>query len=165
MASGDISRLRELFSYNCETGCITRNVSAGSSVAGSQVVSKSAHGYVRTKVDGEFIAGHRLAWALHYGEFPSLDLDHINGEKTDNRISNLREATRSQSQINRGQMRNNTSGFKGVNWNASEGKWMARCAAQGKRKHLGYFENLSDAVAAYQSAAKIIHGNYARQGE
>lgn len=160
----DVEFLRGLFDYNCETGEIVRKVAAGSSSAGRPVFSKNAHGYLRTKVNGKHIAAHRLAWALHTGSFPKSDIDHINGDKEDNRFANLREADRSQNQINRGLMKNNTSGHKGVNWNASEGKWMARCAAYGKRIHLGYFNNIADAVAAYKDAASKLHGQFSRQG-
>jgi hypothetical protein len=105
---------------------------------------------------------HRLAWAFVNGEFPKSDIDHVNGIKTDNRIENLRLATRSENQCNRGKHANNKSGFKGVNWNQSVKKWAARCMVNGKRTHIGYFDDVALAAAAYQQVAVSLHGRFFR---
>jgi hypothetical protein len=115
------------------------------------------------KVEGISYLAHRLAWAFVNGEFPESDIDHANGIKTDNRIENLRLATRSENQCNRGKHSNNKSGFKGVNWNREAKKWAARCMVKGKRTHIGYFDNAVLAALAYQQLAASMHGAFYKE--
>lgn len=91
-----------------------------------------------------------------------MTVDHINGNSLDNRRANLRQATHSENMRNVGLTRANTSGAKGVHWLKAASKWQARIRHQGKRIHLGLFENLDDARAAYQSAAARLHGEFCR---
>jgi len=101
---------------------------------------------------------HRFIMSAPQG----LEVDHINGNGLDNRRSNLRLATRAQNQHNRGLNRNNKSGFKGVVWYPRYNKWLSVIIVDGQRKHLGYFSELEDAVAAYQEAALRYQGEFAR---
>lgn len=162
MAAGDLDRIKEMVSYDPATGDIRWRASAGTVKRGSIAASVSALGYGRVKIDRKHYAAHRIAWALAHGQFPESDLDHVNGVRTDNRIENLRLATRSENQCNRGANKNNTSGQKGVNWNHGVSKWVARCAVNGKRRHLGYFDDLTAATLAYKQAAAEMHGNFFR---
>ena len=91
-----------------------------------------------------------------------MTVDHINGNSLDNRRSNLRQATQSENMRNVGLTCANTSGAKGVHWLKSASKWQARIRHEGKRIHLGLFDNLDDARAAYQSAAVRLHGEFCR---
>jgi len=94
-----------------------------------------------------------------------MQVDHVNGEKADNRRCNLRIATNSHNLCNRGANANNTSGFKGVTWKEHAGKWMAFINLHGKQKHLGYFDTAEDGARAYNEAAKKYHGVFARLNE
>jgi hypothetical protein len=93
-----------------------------------------------------------------FGYIPDgFNLDHINGNKTDNRLCNLRLATNSQNQQNRPAPQNNTSGYRGVTWHKSANKWMARICHNGIRKTLGFFETAEEAYEVYKSTALEIY--------
>lgn len=104
---------------------------------------------------------HRLVWFIHHGCWPSQLIDHINGDRCDNRLANLREATHSQNQANKAWMPNNTSGFKGVSA-GSGGKFRAQIHIAGKQHYLGTFKTGQEAHAAYCEAAAKLFGEYAR---
>jgi hypothetical protein len=93
---------------------------------------------------------------------PTISIDHHNGDGLDCRRGNLRVATRSQNQWNRGAPRSNKSGFKGVDWNAAMGKWRAKIRVNWKMHHCGYFEDPVAAAHAYDAAAIRLHGEFAR---
>jgi len=103
---------------------------------------------------------HRLAWLLTHGEWPKDEVDHINGDRMDNRLSNLREATRSQNSMNIGARRTNKTGFKGV-W-AYKGRFRSQIALDGKRTSLGTFDTAQEAYSAYCAAVVKLHGEFAR---
>jgi HNH endonuclease/AP2 domain len=119
-------------------------------------------GYRYIHIGGALHLAHRLAWIYVYGGQPPRFIDHMNGQKDDNRIKNLRLATKSQNGMNRGAQRNNTSGFKGVYWHKQVGKWNAYIKLRGRRHSLGLFEDISAAAAAYRAAAHRLHGEFAR---
>jgi hypothetical protein len=102
---------------------------------------------------------HRLVWLLHKGYWPAADLDHINEDKTDNRIENLREATRAQNMQNVRVHKHNTSGCKGVAWYAPRGKWRAYIFCNYRQRHLGLFSTFTDAVAARKAAERQLHSH------
>ena len=137
------------FSYDPDTGTITRIRSRGNVRAGSVVGRPDNRGYLRVHFDGKDYKAHRLAWFLYYGEWPSLQLDHINGNKQDNRIVNLRQCTTEQNCANQhGPRKNNRLGCQGVHRIVSSGKY--RSVFRGA--HLGCFSTLEEASAVYQSA-------------
>ena len=115
-------------------------------------------GYLGMMIGGINISMHRAAFIISYGYSP-ISVDHINGIKTDNRLCNLREATVSQNNMNKGLQSNNTSGFKGVR-KIKNGRWKSRICVNGKEIHLGYFSEKSDAVAAYIEASMKLHGDF-----
>lgn len=92
----------------------------------------------------------------------NMDVDHINGNKLDNRKSNLRIATRTQNNANKKMQRNNTSGYRGVNWSKQHNKWVAKIQFKRKCIHLGLFENKEDGALAYNKAALEYFGEFAR---
>ena len=155
------SELKLLLDYDPETGVFTwtkndslrpRCVKSGA-VAGSD----NGDGYLKIGVRGRVYKAHRLAWLYFYGEFPSKDLDHINRNKSDNRICNIRETDDSFNGQNRGLNSNNTSGFRGVYWHESTQKWQASIRVDGKAIHLGVFDLKEDAKKARISAEKFYH--------
>ena len=119
-------------------------------------------GYRRIFLAGRSYLAHRLAWFVVHGEWPSGPLDHINGNKSDNRIGNLRPCSLSENQANRTAPVTNTSGVKGVSWAKRKGKWIAKIQFGGKQTHLGYFQTIEAASAAYTAAAHRLHGSFAR---
>ena len=119
-------------------------------------------GYPQGKVLNINCRAHRVAWAIHYGFWPTEHVDHVNGNRTDNRLVNLRQATRSENMCNRSAPSDNTSGLKGVYWNAREKKWHVQLSFEGKRKSVGYFKDKGKAAEAYAAAAAKYHGAFAR---
>jgi len=107
---------------------------------------------------GEFI--WRLRWMT--GEWPKDKIDHRDTVRSNNRWSNLREATQADNLHNTGDYATNTSGRKGVSWCKSKYKWRSSIMDRGRYMHLGYFDNIENAAAAYERAARELHGEFAR---
>lgn len=113
--------------------------------------------------DGQVLGAHRVAWAIHHGAWPEKQIHHINGVRTDNRLSNLREGANSDAPKRRGLYRNNTTGYNGVTWVSSKNKYLASIMGPEKRICLGHFDTLEDAVAA-RRAADRVHGYHPDHG-
>ena len=146
-----VERLREVISYNPETGDMIWRIDTGyKRLTGRKVGSVDYHGYRGTMIDYHKFRVHRLAWLYVYGEWPTTDIDHINGNRDDNRICNLRLATRSQNNINRD--RRGINGRLGVSQYGDHGKWRSYITVDGKTLHRGCFEKFEDAVLARESA-------------
>ena len=124
--------------------------------------STGTTGYKRSTVLGRVYTAHRVAWAIKTGEWPTREVDHVNGQRDDNRWANLRSATKSQNMHNSRRRTNNTSGAKGVSWDKEVGKWMAYITVQRKRYNLGRFKNIADAAEAYRAASQKLHGDFGR---
>lgn len=120
----------------------------------------NAQGYKSAKIFDTNYKAHRIAWKMVYGVDPSNLIDHINGDRTDNRIANLREASYSENRINTRGVRG-SSGFKGVIWSSQSQKWIAEIKVGGKRKYLGSFDDPCEASEVYKTAAKFMHGKFA----
>lgn len=170
-------QLRNLLSYEAETGKLYwkprpyemfKNKQAhgtwNTRYAGKESFTAIGnHGYHTGSVNNKMYTAHRVIWAIAHGEWPRDQIDHINGLRTDNRISNLREATAQENNRNIGLGAANTSGYKGVCWHAYTKKWKAEIKiSTDKRLHLGLFETPEAAHAAYCSAATKYHGDFAR---
>jgi hypothetical protein len=103
----------------------------------------------------------RLVWMYIYGQDPGdLEIDHINGDRSDDRIENLRLATRQQQQWNVRRTRSNTSGHKGVSYYKRIQKWRAYIRVENKHKHLGYFDTKEEAALVYKAASMSLHGDF-----
>jgi hypothetical protein len=158
-------RLRELYNYDPETGIFTHRKSRrGRSTKAGRVAgcSSNSHGRQTVGADGKVYLAYRLAWLYVTGQWPASDVDHINGDKSDNRFSNLRLATVSQNLANAKKPVTNTSGYKGVSWNKNAKKWRSMIKRDGKVTHLGYFETPEAAHAAYMNKAREFFGEFAR---
>lgn len=156
-------RLRELLSYDPETGIFTRLVSrpGPNGHVGAIAGCDNGQGYIRIYVDGRAYKAHRLAWFYVHGEWVK-EIDHRNRNRADNHLKNLRPATRGQNRGNSGIYRNNTSGMTGVSFHAPTKKWKAQIQKDGRKKGLGYFFTAEDAHAAYLAAANAEFGEFAR---
>ena len=151
-------RLKELLDYDPETGVFVWKVNRGRTAkAGTPAGNKNHDGYNRIMVDGKHYMAHRLAWFYVYGVWPANELDHINRERGDNKISNLRKASRLENMWNRARHSNNTSGYAGVSWSKLHNKWRADIQVNGKGKHLGLFNTPEEAHTAYLAAKEELH--------
>ncbi|MFN6993710.1 MAG: HNH endonuclease [Aquincola tertiaricarbonis] len=150
-----LNELRRRLSYDAASGKLTWRVHARHALVGKNAGSANRLGYIRFKLSGRFILAHRAAWALHFGEWPAADLDHIDGNKANNRIENLRLASAAENAQNRTLHRNNSSGFPGVY--AMQGRWRARIRVPGKRLSLGLFDTPEEAHTAYAAAKARLH--------
>lgn len=124
-------------------------------------------GYARTNVwaDGKKQSAPRMHRLILGVTNRKLHVDHINGDKLDNRKDNLRVCTCSQNVMNRGKQLNNSSGYKGVIYDKERSKWRAEIAFNGKRKYLGRFDTVEEAALAYNKSALEHHGEYAYLNE
>ena len=147
------ARLRELLYYDPDTGIFTGKTKRGRFRAGTAMCTLGVNGRIQLHIDHKKHFAHRLAWLYVEGVWPSHEIDHINGVPTDNRISNLREATTKQNGENRGKQSNNTSGYKGVTWSNKSQKWQAQICHNGIRKYLGVFVDPKAAHEAYLAVA------------
>ena len=110
-------------------------------------------------------SGKRVSLRLHrviMNAPDNLQVDHINGNGLDNRKSNLRLVTHTQNMLNQRKAKDNTSGYKGVHWNKTRGRWQATIQANGKAKYLGLFDDPAEAHEAYVAASQKFHGPYGR---
>ena len=153
--------LQELFDYS--NGTLIRKISRSrlgkiGDVAGC--LDKSS-GYYRIGIKGKWYLLHRMIF-LHQNGFMPTFIDHINGLPTDNRIENLRVATKEQNCQNRIKHKNNTSGLKNVSWHKVHNKWGVSVYVNSKKKHFGYFEDLELADLVAQEARSKYHGQFAR---
>lgn len=157
-----IERLRHLLNYNQETGLFTRRVGVRGYAAGSSVGHQRSDGRKQISVDwGRYLAS-RLAWFYTKGKWPKNEIDHINGDYSDDRICNLREATRSQNLMNTRIRSDNTTGYKGVHWSKEKKKWKSVIHLSSGPKHLGYFDDPETAYGAYCKMATQHFAEYAR---
>lgn len=169
--------LRQLLDYEPETGTLKwKTRTAGmfatkrafstwnSRFAGKEAFTAkdSMHGYRVGNVNYKLCMAHRVIWAIVHGEYPEYDVDHINGNRGDNRLINLRAATRSQNNCNSGTRKDNKSGYRGVSFHSQYGKWEARIYADKKKYPLGFFETAEEAAEAYRLASLRLHGEFSR---
>ena len=152
-------QITEFLNYNMNSGVITWiKPSSTKTACGDVAGCMDGKGYLAIKIFNRIYRAHRLAWFLHFGEFPDGDIDHINGIRTDNRISNLRKATRSENLQNLKTPSTNKSGFIGVSFCKTRNKWRASIRpCVGQQKSLGYFLTKEDASKAYLEAKQKYH--------
>lgn len=159
MSERAIQDFRAEVHYDPESGLFTRVKKSGNCRAGAVIGCKKLNGYVSASVFGKYHLCHRLAWAMTHGEFPPNDVDHINGDRTDNRIVNLRLATRAENMQNelRARASNKSSGLLGASWSKAASRWAAGIKKNGKKTHLGLFDTPEEAHAAYVTAKREVH--------
>ncbi len=161
----DHARLLEVLHYESSTGLFTWLVDRTPSIrAGAIAGALQSNGYIHIKIDERTYKAHRLAWFFIHRKWPVEFIDHRNMVKDDNRIENLREASRSQNNTNRKVPANSLSGHTGVGWNCRSKKWCARVVIGGKRRNVGFFTHKEEAIAARNAAALTAYGSFANLG-
>jgi hypothetical protein len=160
-----LETLQALLDYNPDTGILTWKVSPSTKFkAGMRAGSVGPRGYVKVTIKCRGYQAHRIAWKLFYGHDPEKIIDHIDHDKSNNKIKNLRLATNSENLANQKLSVSSTSGAKGVSFHKCSSKWEAYIAVNGKRKHLGLYTTIKEAKDAYNSAAKEIFKEFFFEG-
>lgn len=174
--------LRRILDYNAETGVFTwlprtadlfdnagrpafhKAALWNSQFAGTQALKYPAtNGYLTGTIMMGMHRAHRVAWAIHYGEWPDRDIDHINGNRKDNRICNLRLVTRSENMRNARIPSHNKSGCIGVCWNKGQRSWRAVIVVNKRQIHVGSFQTKEAAISA-RKVAEIKYGFHVNHG-
>lgn len=162
-----IDRLHDVFEYR--NGALIwkkkPHPSAHRAKVGTEAGRTKTNKYDDIQLDKVRLKAHHIVWAMHMGEYPSMQVDHINRNKLDNRIENLRLATPSNNAANCSCVKERTSKYLGVSWKEANKAWVAQISKNYKRKHLGLFDSEVDAAIAYNKAAVEIHGEFANINE
>ena len=124
----------------------------------------TSHGYRNLHVEGKLYLAHRMIYLYCHGYLPPV-IDHIDTDKLNNRIENLRPATMEQNGYNSRMGKNNTSGIKGVSWHKVTGKWQVRLRVKGKQLWLGCYDDIKDAQAVMKRYREQLHGEFTNHGE
>jgi HNH endonuclease/AP2 domain len=151
--------------YDPETGIFTKLHKRGRPTSGNLATGYcGSGGYIRIGLNGTHWPAHRLAWIVHTGKDTELQIDHINGIRNDNRISNLREACAVTQGRNKRLLCNNESGIMGVYMHPTNRRWVAQIGVEGKAIYLGSYRTLDEAKAARFAADRVIgfHENHGR---
>lgn len=164
-------RVRERLDYNPDTGAFVWKhapdfpKSWNTRYSGRPAYCKpNKRGYAEGSIDGQMLVGHRVAWAHYYGEWPKQEIDHINGDRMDNRIANLRDVSHKENQRNMCIHKSNTSGVMGVNYHKRDKRWRAFIEVLGKSIHLGNFLEKDDAIKA-RKKAEVEYGFMPEHGK
>ena len=152
------SEIIQVLNYNPDSGIFTWR--HNSAIAGYL----RPRGYIEILIGRTLYSAHRVAWLYMTGIWPdkSIDVDHIDMIRSNNSWKNLRLATRSQNKCNMKKHKDNTSGYKGVYFEKSSGKWKSQIMVNYKNKNLGRFATKEEAYAAYCAAAPVYHQEFAR---
>lgn len=152
--------LKQLLDYDIETGLFswTNHKDVYFMNRGQSAYKKTSNGYFYISINRKRFAAHRLAFLYVSGRFPPDMVDHLNGVRSDNKWSNLREVSNTENQQNQRQAsKNNSHGFMGITWHARDKSWQAQIRVNNTRKFLGYFKTPEEAHNAYLVAKRKLH--------
>lgn len=159
-----VEDLRKLFEYNEQTGILYWSVNKGRATKGDIAGTNHNKGYLSVQIDKTAYLLHRVIWCIYYGQWPSKFIDHIDLNKKNNKINNLRLATRANNCQNHARRIDSNSSIKGVTWHVRLNKWQARVQIDNKRVHLGYFHNLMDAEKRITDVRSNLHKEFTNHG-
>lgn len=146
-------RLKQLWDYDPDTGkCVWKQSTGFKRLVDKPVGYLHRSGYICAGIDNQYYGIHRLIWLYMTGTMPPNEVDHINGNRQDNRFCNLRLATKKQNQQNRKKQNNNKTGITGVGWHKDSKKWAAYIKHNLKNIHLGIYDDIWDAICVRKSA-------------
>ena len=165
--------VRALLDYDPATGVLTwrrreprtrEDKIFNGQFAGKRAGARMQNGYTIVCISpGKYLA-HRLAWLITHGDWPDADIDHINGDRGDNRLANLREASRSQNNANMGLRADNRSGVRGVFWDTRSQMWRAEIMMNNKVTPLGRYSDIKEATEVRRSAEMRMFGEFRKSG-
>lgn len=161
-----IKDLRAMLAYDAATGALAWRVDRSNAIkAGSKAGSATRDRYMSVLVDGRRHYAHRIAWALHYGRWPKGQIDHINGDRSDNRLINLRDVTPTENARNRAASKLASPHGSGIKFHPRTGLWRASIGDGGRCVELGAFKELRTAKAARRAAEMRLgyHQNHGRK--
>jgi hypothetical protein len=150
-------QVHQLFEYR--DGRLHHRTASRGRKVGDAAGCVNGTGYRRIGIGGRYYTEHALVFLMFHGHVPK-EIDHINGNRADNRIENLRSVTRSQNQYNKRQQRN-VSGYRGVTWHKKTGKWLVRVGLNNKNKSLGYYDDLEFAALVAEEGRSLHYGQFA----
>lgn len=156
-------RVRQELIYDPQTGIFERRNSQGQIGCITRIKKGHAGAYRKIGIGGKQHFAHRLVWLYVYGHFPSLEIDHINGDGLDNRLCNLRLATPAQNRTNSVAQKSSKTGLRGVHYHPGAKRYRAQICKNNKTYHIGYFDTPEEAHAAYLKAARALHGEFVRE--
>jgi hypothetical protein len=181
MSAADVTAeyVRQILDYDPETGefrwkprspnmfsdgkhAATHTCAKWNSIYAGHLAGRVCRGYWQIGIGGRRYQSHRLAWLYVTGQDAPDEIDHIDGNPSNNRFANLRQATHAENLRNRGSQSNSTSGIKGVTWDRAREKWRAEITNGVTRIFIGRFDTKEDAASAYARAALDVHGEFAR---
>jgi hypothetical protein len=149
-------RLKELLTYAPDSGLFHWRFTRGPVVAGAVAGTIDKSGYVQIRIDGRFFRAHRLAWLYIHDSWPSLHIDHIDGDKSNNKIANLRNVCHQINQQNQSRAhKKSATGLMGVSRNGN--RWMARIKLNGKTTYISNHETPEEAHEAYKASKRVLH--------
>jgi hypothetical protein len=145
--------VKDFFSYEKSTGKLFWKVKRShNALIGEEAgCVEKRHGYRVIRVLNHRYKAHRIVWLYVYGKWPSGIIDHINRNKTDNRVENLRDTTTQINNLNKGLSKASKTGIKNITWHTRDNRYRAAFTINGKQKHLGYFKSIEEAMSAVQS--------------
>jgi hypothetical protein len=154
------SELKEVLNYDPNTGIFTWKQKTSNRIKVGAIAGNLHNcGYIELKVKGNRILAHRLAWLYEHGKLPSL-IDHINGDKKDNRICNLRQASFAENAYNSKIRVDNKSGIRCVCWDNKRQSWGVRIKLEGKLKYFGNYKDLNEAAKIAEKYRKEYHASF-----
>lgn len=155
-----LALVNEYLTYDSGTGKLHQRKKRPRIQVGSLAGCVRPKGYRYIELEGRKYPAHHIVWLLETGKTPTKSLDHIDGNKDNNHISNLREVTNKQNTENRGKQRNNTTGYKGVTYNKRLNKYIAQIQHNSKQMHIGVYPTAHEAHLAYESKAQELFTHY-----
>ena len=158
----DVGLLRSKLDYNPHTGEIKTKTRIGNIASGVLLGRKNSYGYLKFQINGSEVFSHRVAFAIFHGYAPDF-IDHVNGDRSDNRIANLREADANKNARNSFGKAYRKSSFKGVSFHKKNKKWQVQIRNGGKLISLGYCSNEAEAAYIYDIASLNLHGEYGKR--
>lgn len=158
-------QLLSIFDYNEETGILYWRESRGCVAKGYIAGTKHNKGYLSIVLDKIPYLVHRVIWCMYYGNWPTDYIDHINGNRSDNSILNLRLATRSENAKNHPKRLDNTSGIKGVIWDKRRNKWIARVQNNNTRYDVGGYDSIEEAELEIKKFREQLHNEFCNHGD